>query len=204
MADQRPAPFLIADSLALDFINTIAKPKAVQFEWLNAGNDLLNWMVAADLATEAEITALRHPSLSKQLSQAAETIRAFREEFRAFVHQASESGTVPADHPMIARLNTLLSQGAQTLHLSPTPEGGFSVESKHSLQTVDDLLPRIAAACAELIAEADFAHVRNCEGPECSLYFRDVSKNRKRRWCSMEVCGNRAKAAAYRARSERT
>ncbi|MEL6323421.1 MAG: CGNR zinc finger domain-containing protein, partial [Pseudomonadota bacterium] len=36
------------------------------------------------------------------------------------------------------------------------------------------------------------------EGPTCTLYFHDVSKNHKRRWCSMDICGNRAKAAAHR------
>ncbi len=48
-----------------------------------------------------------------------------------------------------------------------------------------DFLLRIAAACAKFICEADFSYVRNCEGPTCTLYFHDVSKNR-------------AKAAAHR------
>jgi hypothetical protein len=40
-----------------------------------------------------------------------------------------------------------------------------------------------------------------CEAGNCSLWFLDVSKGHARRWCSMAICGNRAKAAAHRARA---
>lgn len=42
--------------------------------------------------------------------------------------------------------------------------------------------------------------VRRCASPECVLHFLDTSKNGTRRWCSMAVCGNRAKAARHQAR----
>ncbi|KIC49553.1 ABATE domain-containing protein [Tateyamaria sp. ANG-S1] len=200
MSNMRPAPFFIADSAALDFLNSIAAPRAVEFEWLEDGDDLLDWLVQSGLLDADETTSLRAPSVKADLDRAAEQIRTFREEFRAFVRAASEAGDVPPDHPIIQRLNELMSAGQQSLRLSPDAEGGFECKLIHHVRTADDLLPRIAAACAELVATADFAHVRNCEGPKCTLFFRDVSKNHKRRWCSMEVCGNRAKAAAYRKR----
>jgi predicted RNA-binding Zn ribbon-like protein len=42
--------------------------------------------------------------------------------------------------------------------------------------------------------------IRGCANPECVLWFYDVSKNGRRRWCSMEGCGNRAKAARFQER----
>ncbi len=42
--------------------------------------------------------------------------------------------------------------------------------------------------------------VKKCENPDCSLLFLDDSQARRRRWCSMERCGNQAKVAGYRAR----
>jgi len=62
------------------------------------------------------------------------------------------------------------------------------------------LLP-IAEAMGDLVCQKDFGLVRRCEGLGCTLWFLDVSKGHARRWCSMAVCGNRAKAATHRARA---
>ncbi|WP_108260949.1 CGNR zinc finger domain-containing protein [Mangrovicoccus ximenensis] len=90
------------------------------------------------------------------------------------------------------------------LEPAPIPEAArrrpFVLADRTPLAGPQDLVIRIAEAAARLVGEADFRHVRNCEGPSCTLYFLDVSKNHRRRWCSMEVCGNRAKAAAFRKR----
>ena len=63
---------------------------------------------------------------------------------------------------------------------------------------------RKASSAPELpyaqVALADFRLIRGCEGPVCTLLFLDRTKAHGRRWCSMAVCGNRAKAAAHRAR----
>jgi predicted RNA-binding Zn ribbon-like protein len=65
----------------------------------------------------------------------------------------------------------------------------------------DALLLPVAQAMADLVCEADFTQVKNCEGPTCTMLFLDTSKGRGRRWCSMSVCGNRAKQARHRAGS---
>jgi predicted RNA-binding Zn ribbon-like protein len=53
---------------------------------------------------------------------------------------------------------------------------------------------------AKLVCEEDFANVKPCEGHRCNLLFADHTRRRARRWCSMAVCGNRAKQAAHRNR----
>jgi predicted RNA-binding Zn ribbon-like protein len=63
------------------------------------------------------------------------------------------------------------------------------------------ILGPVAEMVEDLLINADRARVRQCEGENCSLWFLDVSKSNRRRWCSMEVCGNRSKVAAHRARS---
>ncbi len=52
----------------------------------------------------------------------------------------------------------------------------------------------------ELLVEGDFELVRNCEHPDCILWFYDRTRSHKRRWCSMATCGNRYKAARFRER----
>jgi predicted RNA-binding Zn ribbon-like protein len=65
------------------------------------------------------------------------------------------------------------------------------------------LLHPIAEAAAALICNRDFRLIRSCEGAVCTLVFLDRTKAHARRWCSMAVCGNRAKAAAHRAKRAR-
>ena len=64
----------------------------------------------------------------------------------------------------------------------------------------ESLLLPIGVALARLVCEEDFADVKACEGASCTLVFADRTRRRARRWCSMGVCGNRAKQAAHRSR----
>ncbi len=62
---------------------------------------------------------------------------------------------------------------------------------------LDWLLAAVARSGAELIAEGASARLRLCANPQCGLFFYDNSRTRRRRWCSMAVCGNRSKVAAF-------
>jgi predicted RNA-binding Zn ribbon-like protein len=59
------------------------------------------------------------------------------------------------------------------------------------------LLAAIARSAAEILAEGADAPLRKCANPNCVLYFYDTSRTGQRRWCSMAVCGNRSKVAAF-------
>ena len=59
------------------------------------------------------------------------------------------------------------------------------------------LLAAVARSGAEIIAEGSCAPLRLCANPHCGLFFYDNSRTRRRRWCSMAVCGNRSKVAAF-------
>ncbi|HEY7356400.1 MAG TPA: CGNR zinc finger domain-containing protein, partial [Ktedonobacterales bacterium] len=55
----------------------------------------------------------------------------------------------------------------------------------------------IIYAAAELLLSSELKKVKQCSGPDCGWLFLDTSKNHTRRWCSMEGCGNRAKARSH-------
>jgi predicted RNA-binding Zn ribbon-like protein len=65
-------------------------------------------------------------------------------------------------------------------------------------QEPEDLFAPLAHSAATLFAEACRERVRKCA--QCVLHFHDTSKKGTRRWCSMRLCGNRLKVAAYAAR----
>jgi len=64
----------------------------------------------------------------------------------------------------------------------------------------ESLLLPIGEALAKFVCEENFADIKACEGHSCTLMFADRTRRRARRWCSMAICGNRAKQAAHRNR----
>ena len=62
---------------------------------------------------------------------------------------------------------------------------------------LDWLLAAVARSGAEIVAEGARARLRVCANPGCGMFFYDNSRTRRRRWCSMAVCGNRSKVAAF-------
>ncbi len=213
----RPAPLFLADNPALDFLNSIGAPTGHEFEWIDDGDDLLNWLESTKLVPPETLAHFRGSVASEVLNAVAAEARDLRNWFREFIasHAGKELGF--SAFKDLGRLNLLLekdavytqvgiqgpqeSTGKGTTNFSDENRAlGLKVHRRWD-QPADLLLP-IAQAMAELICRIDFARVRNCEGPTCTMWFHDVSKNHTRRWCSMEICGNRAKAAAYRAKKK--
>lgn len=62
---------------------------------------------------------------------------------------------------------------------------------------LDWLLAAVARSAAELVTEGEETRLRLCANPACSLFFYDNSRTHRRRWCSMSLCGNRHKVAAF-------
>jgi predicted RNA-binding Zn ribbon-like protein len=105
------------------------------------------------------------------------------------VHSSTvdELNRLMADHPMRTRLKA--------------NERGLGTELYLAPQQPEDLFAPLAQAAAALFANVDSMRVRKCD--QCVLHFHDTSKKGTRRWCSMQLCGNRQKVAAYAARQRR-
>jgi predicted RNA-binding Zn ribbon-like protein len=76
-------------------------------------------------------------------------------------------------------------------------DSGWKIEFIAREGGLDWLLAAVARSGAEIIAEGAHARLRLCANPQCGLFFYDMSRTRRRRWCSMAVCGNRSKVAAF-------
>jgi predicted RNA-binding Zn ribbon-like protein len=66
--------------------------------------------------------------------------------------------------------------------------------------TVTQVLANLARDAVELLGSSQSQWLRECDDPECTRLYVDRSRGHRRRWCGMEVCGNRVKAAEYRKR----
>jgi predicted RNA-binding Zn ribbon-like protein len=194
-----PALFL-ADAAGLDFLNSIATPDDRPVEWLGDGAGLIAWLRQAGLAADAPLDEIAAHALPGELDHVAEQARQLREWFRHFVRmhmgRPLEAGVLPA----LAPINRLLERDETYSRIVATDEGALTLGMARRWRTPEALLIPIAQAMARVVTEEDFSAIRNCEGHGCTLLFADHTRGRARRWCSMSVCGNRAKAAAHRQR----
>jgi predicted RNA-binding Zn ribbon-like protein len=79
---------------------------------------------------------------------------------------------------------------------------GGVLDHRHEGDAIDDVLARIAERIARQVIAPDVDRLRICANDDCRMPFFDSSRTGRRRWCTMQVCGNRAKAARHRARAK--
>jgi predicted RNA-binding Zn ribbon-like protein len=197
-----PAIF-IADSLGLDFLNSIATPVDTPIDWLDGGDGLLRWLAQAKLVPADALDELKAREMPGELDKVADQARALREWFRGFVRKHMGRPLTPKALHELGPLNRLLERDEAFSRISRHHHGdGDHLELKmmRRWRSPESLLLPIGEALAKFVCEEDFADVKACEGHSCTLVFADRTRRRARRWCSMAICGNRAKQAAHRSR----
>jgi predicted RNA-binding Zn ribbon-like protein len=207
-------PIFLAGDLALDFLNSIATPADEIVEWLGNGVDFLSWMRQAGLLRDDDIPAIRQSLSEAALDAAAKKARALRDWFRGFVHENRGVPLKKRTLDQLGPLNRLLSSDAVFWQIEPAHKSRGRGESENPSVPSFDLRPRrrwgkpdsllslLAEELAKFICSADFRYIKACEGAGCTLVFVDQSHRHGRRWCSMAICGNRSKSAAFAARSK--
>lgn len=186
----------IGNQLALDFVNSRPLLDQKPSELLPDFSALLRWFQAAGLLTSRQAVTLQQPyGHSDGAGRVMGAMRALREDLRKELLAWEKGGEVRqstinslnrllAEHPMLTRLARQGKNCSNELYFDP--------------KKAEDLFAPIVHSAAMLFASADRARVRKCG--HCVLHFLDTSKKGTRRWCSMQLCGNRLKVAAYAAR----
>ena len=203
MTSNRPPAFFVGEHLALDLLNTTATPQGTQVEWLGDGKDLVDWLEQAGSIEPAAAARIRD-SGSDALDEVARQAREFRRWLRGFV-TARMGEPLCATAVAVAPLNELLARDSSFQRVEVARRDADDgrrplLRRVRRWESSEELLEPIAEAAADLICNQDFRLIRSCGGSACTLVFLDRTKAHTRRWCSMAVCGNRAKAAAHRAR----
>jgi predicted RNA-binding Zn ribbon-like protein len=201
---QIPAIF-VADAPGLDFLNSLATPVDEEVDWLGDGEGLLVWLAQAGLAPSEALEAIRARSTRAELDEVAARARDLREWFREFVRKRKGRPLIARDLRGLEPLNRLLERDEQHGEIiTRTLDGAttFDLRANRRWQSAESLLMPIAETLARLVCDEDFTYVKACEGPRCTLLFADHTRGHARRWCSMAICGNRAKVAAHRKRAK--
>jgi predicted RNA-binding Zn ribbon-like protein len=198
-SDWKDGYLFLGNELVLDFLNTRPVQDSKRIELLPDFGAVLRWFKAADLLDSEQVARLeRQWEGTTEAQKATEVMKDLRERWREEIlaweggrairsQTLDELNRVMGMHPMLTRLAKIRTAYSKNLW--------FEVREPA------DLLAPLAYSAATLFATGDRKRVRKCAN--CVLHFHDTSKKGTRRWCSMQLCGNRFKVAAYAARRRR-
>jgi len=193
-----PTFLFVANNSSLDLVNTEVVLSGVRTDLFETFGDLTRWFEQANLASAAEAQRLARLWTDTPEARAAlQAARALRSALRNAVERVARMGRVPSSLADV--LGKELREPRVATAVVPS-HGRLETRPHWILEKPSDLLAPVAHSAATFFATADYSAIRKCENPNCILFFYDTSKNHSRRWCSMDLCGNRAKVAAFRER----
>ena len=188
--------------LAFDFTNTVNTRKpAPEFEYLKTFEDFLAWSVKVGSLSKRRLQSLQQHALAKQKLALA----AYRHviDVRENLYQlfsAIAAGKSP-DVKVVNAFNEKLSLAFQKINMRfgpATAEAYFNYDET----SLEEPLNAVIKSAFDILTQKDFHRIKEC--PRCGWIFLDTSKNGKRRWCDMNVCGSREKALEYYYRKTKT
>ena len=183
--------------LALDFVNSVGGPAGLEpdpaFEALHDYGDLLDWSRFAGVLDESAVARLRRragrePADAEQVFSDALERRA--RNYRVFLSLAEGGSPAAADLDALRRDAGVALEHARLVG----DDGGFAWSWPEPDALEAPLWP-VAHASAELLTDGPLDRLRRCAN--CRWLFLDQSKNRSRRWCSMNDCGTAVKKRRY-------
>lgn len=166
------------------FVNTLDVESRT--DALDSVESLRGWLV------ERALLAGDQPASEADLGRAL----ALREAIRGIAERNNPGAEVPRGEDPVETLNRLA--GGSRLVLVFDPGGGAHLSSPE--EGVNGALGRILGAVFVSMADGRWERFKACARHACRWAYVDRSRNRSRTWCSMDVCGNREKARAFRER----
>jgi predicted RNA-binding Zn ribbon-like protein len=196
--NKQESPFeFTGGNLCLDFANTVDNRKGEHaVELLTDYGRLLRWAeesgaIAKKNAESLNQLASESPGNAQVVLRHAIQLRdAVYDIFCAISHRRG----IPTI--ALATVNKAAQQAsdhAEVVHANRHFEWQWIVPENH----LDSMLWPVARAAAELLTSDDLTNVRQCASDTCAWVFLDKTKNHRRRWCDMRICGNRDKARRY-------
>lgn len=172
--------------LCLDFIATVGDRDHMAFDrWQNT-QDLGRWCLEAGLIAKAAPVSDNQIAAARQLR---ETL------YRLMTAALASTAPNPAD---LAFVNSEARKPAFVPQLTAIG-APHDWTAEHPYEAV---LATVARDAIDLLSTSGLGRLRKCADTQCSILFVDTSRPGKRRWCSMNGCGNKVKKAAYRKRQK--
>jgi predicted RNA-binding Zn ribbon-like protein len=191
---------LVGGRLCLNFVNTSSgRGTDSHKDHLVAYNDLLAWTHHAEALDKATTLALADLAGRKPAAARRVLARAIKLRETLFAIVTALARKAPPATADLAILNTYLVAANRSARLERSKRGFTWVWSSGPPQ-LELPLWLIARSAAEVLTAGPLERLKSCNGDSCGWVFLDQTRNGRRRWCEMEVCGSRAKMRRFRAR----
>jgi predicted RNA-binding Zn ribbon-like protein len=188
---------LVGGRPVVDFVNTVSdRSTGRPYDRLRTFADLLEWCVRVELFGRSEARRLAEEAAARpaEAEEALERARSLREALFRLFEAAAEGRSPPGD--ALAEVNGIVSEGLRNRRLHATDHGICWSWTERPAR-LDWMLWPLAWSAAELLTSSEVGRLKQCAQDDCRWIFLDLSRNRSRRWCTMEDCGNRAKARRH-------
>jgi len=192
---------LLGGRPSLDFANTADWHASDQpVETLTSYSELVAWSVHAGILTEPQSQRILGAAARRPVEAAAVLDRAIA--LREAIYRIF-SAITHGHKPQVADLAVLNAELSTTLAQSRivSTAAGLAWDWAGGEDAPDRMLWPVVHDAADLLTSRGLDRVGQCADGRCGWLFLDTSRNRSRRWCSMEDCGNRAKARRHYERS---
>jgi predicted RNA-binding Zn ribbon-like protein len=195
----KPAPqqdfLFVGNHPCLDFINTELVMNSTPTDLLETFEDLVDWLVNSQTLSKKDAEARSGELRQDQKPQILAQAKTFRTTLRRMVESIVKENRVPES--AVTAINQLMRPCSGYRELARTRSNAFKEVFIASADSKDAFLASLAIFASDLLRMADLTLIKKCKNPACVLYFYDTTKNHARNWCSMQLCGNREKVAAY-------
>jgi len=185
---------------ALDLVNTLdERPFDSPIENLSTCRDLVRF---------AELARLIEPSIAARLrnldgpacSRVATRARKLREHVHAIL-AAAHSGR-PARQVDLDAISSAIQAAHAAQVLVTSPSAALASHSWSLPVGLETPLHACSLAIERLLVDEDRRRIRKCGASDCGVYYLDMSRGRRRQWCSMKACGNREKQRRWRSSTQ--
>ncbi|BDI33292.1 hypothetical protein CCAX7_53430 [Capsulimonas corticalis] len=178
------------NSLCLDFVNTERMREGARVDLIESADDLWEWMLESGALPLDAVESGKRQLPGEVAVREAKELRAA---LRGMARQMAAGETVAPEIAEMLNAHLRRRRGYQQLTLG---EGGWTRRFHSEDAQGMDFLFTLVDSAIDLLSGGQ-GLVRQCESNHCILYFFDTTKNHRRRWCCMEGCGNRHKAAEH-------
>jgi predicted RNA-binding Zn ribbon-like protein len=191
---------LVGGALAFDLTNTSSGRGGPKWlEHLQTAGHVVDWARHAKILTGRDAKRL-HERVAADRRLAAQLFGAMIE-LRELIHAIGVeiAAASKARRPQMDALVRIHAQCLARAHLIPSA-ATFAWVWDPRASPVEAVLGPIVLSALSVLTGADLSRIKRCPGDHCGWLFFDATKNKRRRWCEMEVCGNRAKQKRARQR----
>src|SRR5262245_20408344 len=190
---------LVAGHVALDFANTLdwRFDPTRRIDLLSSYEQLLDFATQSAVLSTNQARRLRATTNDRDARRIAREAMALREVIDSLFRSIAAGS--PPGGDQLKKFNRFLRDLRIPSYIGRRGSEFVLLAGDASARSDGPLWPIVDAAVG-LLTSAERARVRECDESTCRWLFLDTTKNQSRQWCSMKICGNRAKAKRFRTR----